>query len=224
MSHPVLADATHVLIAGVTGAGDGFGGKTSTAAWWLDHAVPGHFRYGVAFSPKGHRFDFATTVTSPLEAAEAIGDGARVLEWTIDGSPMDVDNLEDAHAQAMSFASGLEGDVLAVHDDAVRYSGADSLEWCTALAGNPAPGDDRIKSLVVTQDAWDLPRRGVRSNLPVFVWVGPLSDEGEKFLKQSGKGKAAEVVRKRHTVPYRWSIIDGDGRVDTFDPVPEQYA
>lgn len=225
-SHPVFADGSHVLISGVTGAGDDFGGKTSTAAWWLETAVgAGHFDYGLAFSPKGNRFP-GPTVTNSREAAQAVSSGARVIEWTISGPPAQLASSDfgDAHAEAMSFAWGLNGSVLAVHDDAVMFAKADSLAWSTALAGNPGPGEDRIKSIVVSQDPWDLPRQAVRSNLPVLVWVGPLGDDAKRYFDVMKKADAADVVRERHTEPYMWSVIDGDGEVMTFGPVPERFA
>lgn len=222
-SHPVFADGSHVLISGVTGSGDEYGGKSSVAAWWLDTAVPVHFDFGIAFSPKGSRFA-GPTVTNAREAADAIGSGSRIVEWSVSGSPTNFDALGDAHAEAMSFASGLAGDVLAVHDDAITYAGADSLKWCCALAGNPSGDGNRIKSIVVSQDPWDLPRKAVRSNLPVLIWVGPVTDEIDKFFRQSGKGPAVDVVRERHDRPFMWSVVDGAGTVSTFNPVPDRYA
>lgn len=229
-SHPVLTDGTHCLVAGVTGSGERWGGKTSTAAWWMDSVVPddlaapAHFRYGIAFSPKGNRFPNAKTVSDMDSAFEALGERRTKIEWTVDGSPIDGIDLSSSHAECMEFARRLPGDVFLVHDDAVLYSSADSLQWATATAGNPPPGDPRIKSVVVSQDPWDLPRRGVRSNLPVLIWVGPTTAEAEKFFRQSGKSEAFDVVESRHKEPYRWSIIDGAGDVATFNPVPSDYA
>jgi hypothetical protein len=222
-SHPAFTDGTHVLISGVTGSGADFGGKTTTAAWWMDTAVEsGHFQYGIAFSPKGNRFP-GPTVTSAREAANAVANGKRIIEWTVDGRPGSVGSLHEEHANCMDFVSGVNGDVLAVHDDAVMYSGADSLSWATALAGNPAPGENRVKSLVVSQDPWDLPRKGVRTNLPVLVWVGP-SGSAERYFDCMKKSDAYELVNERHTEPYMWSVVDGDDNVITFAPVDERYA
>lgn len=223
VAHPAFTDGSHVLVAGISGSGDRFGGKTSTCSWLVDHLVPDHFDFGVCFSPKGHNFPGPTVTTAP-DAADAVASGARVVEWSVSGSPFDVDDLDERHAEAMDFADGLDGSVVAIHDDAAGYAGSDSLAWATSMAGNPASGDDPIKSLVVTQDPWDLPRRSVRTNLPTVVWVGPLSSEGEKFFRQNGLSDVVEPIRERHSVPYRWSVIDPDGRVTSFRPVDESYA
>lgn len=219
-----LTDNTHVLVSGVTGSGDAFGGKTSTAAWWLDMAVErGHFDYALAFDLKGGRFPGAD-VTNAHEAAEAVQRGERRLDWTVNGSPVDMGDFSDEHAEAMSFASGLNGSVIVAHDDAVMYGDADSLRWATALAGNPSGGDHAVKSLVISQDPWDLPRKGVRSNLPVLVWVGPTGEDSERYFDVMKKSAAHDLVSQRHTEPFMWSAVDGDGSVTTYGPVPEKYA
>lgn len=225
-THPVFTDGTHVLISGTTGAGADFGGKSAVANWWLDTAVPSHFDYGIAFSPKGNRFRGAPTVTNAREAARTVNRGTRSVEWSLDSAPTELasESMSDAHGQAMSFAHGLNGSVLAIHDDAVMYSDSDSLAWATALAGNPSDGGGRVKSLVVTQDPWDLPRKAVRSNLPVMVWVGPLGDDAQRYFDSMKKAEAANKVREAHTEPYMWSVIDGSGDVTTYAPVPEKYA
>lgn len=226
-SHPVLADSTPVYVGGVTGGAqtDDAGGKTTTAAWWTDKAVEaGHFRFALAFSPKGSNFPDFEQVSNAREAAAAVKDGARRLEWTPPGSPADMPDLDDAHAEAMSFADGLRGDVIAVHDDAQLYPGADSLAWAVSMAANPGGADDVVKSLVVAQDPWDLPRQSIRSNLTVMVWVGPVTDNAERYFQVMETPDVAEKVRERHARPYMWSVIDADGSVTSFEPVPDRYA
>jgi len=214
-----LYDGTHVLITGITGSGERYGGKTATGNWWLSEAVEqGHYQYAIAFYPgrAGGKFD-GETVHGAREAADAIADGARYLEWVPD--PGDVEN---AHNDAVKFAEGLDGSVIMAHDDAIRYAQSDSLAWATAAAGNPS-GGGAVKSLVISQDPWDLPRKGVRANLPVMVWVGPMTDTGRRFFEQTRSSQVAETIDARHVEPFMWSVIDGD-TIDTYTPVPERYA
>jgi hypothetical protein len=110
-----------------------------------------------------------------------------------------------------------------IHDDAVMFGSAESLAWATALAGNPGPGSDPIKSIVVSQDAWDLPRRGVRANLNNMGWVGPMTDAGRRYWQTMEREAAADAIADRHIEPYMWSVHDGT-ELHTFDPVPDDYA
>lgn len=215
-----LLDGSHVLIAGVTGSGAEYGGKTATAHWWADRAIrSGEYRFALAFDPKGRQYHEGTHVAGPREAADAIRDGDRFLDW----EPWRSTIVED-HAAALSFARGLSGDTIMIHDDAIMYAEADSLVEATALSGNPGPGKPRIKSLVVSQDPWDLPRRGVRANLTVLVWVGPVTETAYGYLRQTRGEGVADRVRDRHEgQPHVWSAIDGDD-VRTIAAVPERYA
>lgn len=214
-----LYDGTHVLIAGVTGSGNQWGGKTATANWWADCLVErGHYDFMVAFDQKGGNY-VGERVDGPQAAAQAVQEGHRRLDWSPDGWG----DFGEQHVDMVRFADGLNGSVVLVHDDAVMYADSDSLKYATALGGNPGDGGDAMKSLVVSQDPWDLPRKGVRSNLPVMAWVGPTTEEAESYFRGMKKGSAFETIRERHTRPHMWSVVDGD-RVDTFDPVPEEYA
>jgi len=214
-----LYDNSHALIAGITGAGDGYGGKTATANWWGDQAVEGgHFDYMLAFDPKGGNF-VGENVTGPVEAAEAIQGGARRIDW----SPAYGDDLEEQHDTFLRFAQGLNGDAVLIHDDAVMYASADSLKWATALGGNPGDGQNALKSLVATQDPWDLPREGVRANLPVTIWVGPINETGEHFFESNNMSSVADQIRREHTEPHMWTVRNGTETM-TYDPVPAEYA
>jgi hypothetical protein len=223
-----LTDAGHVLLTGITGSGDKYGGKSTTAAWWSDMLVDrGHYDYAIAFDPKNAGY-VGRTVRSVEAAAAAVEDGDRRIHFVAGDHMLDPDGdaLAEKHREVAAFVRGLarRGDVVAVHDDAVMYRDARSLAWFTAVGGNPGRGRNRVKSLVVSQDPWDLPRRSVRSNLDVLVWVGPVGRNTEKYFRTMDMAGALDTVEARHAgEAYVWSAIDGED-VYTFDPVPEAYA
>jgi hypothetical protein len=213
-----LTDNSHVLLSGVTGSGEAAGGKTATANWWADRLVEaGHFDYAVAFDPKGRQFR-GTDVTGVRDAASAVEDGARRLDWSPEGRA----DLAERHDMAARFVEGTAGSVVMVHDDAALYADGDGLAWATALGGNPGPGDYPVKSLVVTQDPWDLPRKAVRANLANVGWVGPMTDDAARYFDVMQKSGMADVVRAEHDA-FWWSVHDG-AEVHTFTPVPGEYA
>jgi len=217
---PYWFDGVHVLVAGTTGSGERWGGKTATAHYWATLAVEaGPYDNAIAYAPKGGGFAWPN-VTTALEAAQEVQDGGRYLMWT----PQDRSDPAADHADAVSFARGLSGRTVMVHDDAVTYSASDSLAMATALAGNPTGGGGGVKSIVATQDPWDLPRRGVRSNLPVITWVGPVTDEAMSWFQQVKTGKIGERVKAAHAdTPYTFTVINGD-EIHTYDPVPSDFA
>lgn len=219
-----FVDTSHLLFAGITGAGEAEGGKTATCNW-LQHELVrrGHFDFSVCFSPKGGNFD-AVTVRSPDEAAGAVAEGHSRLEWTVDGSPasFDSDTVADAHVEAMSFADGLNGDVVAVHDDAQMYPDSSALAWAASMAGNPGSGE-AVKSLVVCQNPWALPETNVRTNMGAMVWVGPVNDNAERYFKVMQMGGQLDTVKRRHTEPFMFSVVT-ESEVHTYAPVPEEYA
>jgi len=212
MTEPYFTDRTHVLISGVTGSGDAYGGKTATANWWLDSVVPSEFDYGFYFDPKGTATIQGHTVHGLTRVGSLVREGTRTFHvqpgW---------EERDKAHTALMQFVDEhLDGSALLIHDEAYSYEGR--LEWATATAGNAVPA----KSIVVSQDVWDLPRN-VRSNTPVKVWVGPYTDEAKRYFEVMGIKSKGETIRERHTEPYMWSVIDGD-TVDTYNPVPSKYA
>lgn len=220
MSHPnFLTDNSHVLLSGVTGSGETAGGKTATANWWQTQLVEqGHVEWSITYDPKGGQFT-GQTVRGPTEAADAVQAGANQLNWW----PRHESDLADQHDDAIRFAEGLRGSVVVVHDDAVTYADADSLQWATALAGNPGKGQDPIKSIVVSQDPWDLPRKGVRANINNLGWVGEPTPEMERYYDVMRRGHVAEEIAERHTAPYMWSVHDGS-ELHTYEPVPERFV
>lgn len=214
-----LTDNSHISLSGVTGSGKNAGGKTATTNWMLSTLVEkGHYNYAVAFDPKGGQYN-GTMVVTPEQAANAISNGENILNWTI----TDIENVEQRHSQAFSFADGLAGSVVFAHDDAVMYADSGALKNAIALAGNPGPGDFPIKSIVVSQDMWDLPRKSIRSNINNLGWVGMPTAEMTKYFKVMGQQHISDVIEKRHTKPFMWSVYDGT-TVHTYNPVPSKFA
>lgn len=215
----VLADGTHVLIAGATGSGEEYGGKTVLANWWFEGAVQkGHVAMGVFFNAKKFTFVRGETVESLDELADAYAEGVRLFDYRPQG-----DRAEE-HAALMQLLLVLPGKKIVVHDEAQSYRG-DSLHDALAEWGNMEGADlptDDIRSLVLTQRPWNLPEE-YRLNLPVKVWVGPFGSEAETFF-DSEKMQAAAARTKEETGPYRWTITDAGDYVDTMDPVPAAYA
>lgn len=221
---PYFVDNSHLLFAGITGAGAREGGKTATSNWLQAKLVrQGHFDYSVCFSLKGGNFD-AATVRDAEEAAQAIADGDRRIEWTVEGSPASFDSgtVATAHVEAMSFADGLNGDVVAVHDDAQMYPDSNALAWASSMAGNPGSGS-AVKSLVVCQNPWSLPETNVRTNMGAMVWVGPVNDNAERYFRVMQMSGQLATVRERHTEPFMFSVVT-ESAVDTYAPVPEKFA
>lgn len=219
-----FTDNGHVLLSGITGSKEHHGGKTATANWWQHTLIEqGHFDYAVCFSPKGNNFK-AVNVSSPHEAANAVQNGSRNLEWIVKGSPASFGDgtVSDAHVEAMSFADGLNGDVVAVHDDAQIYPDSNALAWACSMGGNPGSGG-AVKSLVASQDPWDLPRKAVRANIDTLVWVGPVNKDAERYFEVMKMKEQVSAVKKAHKEPHMFSVVTG-GDVDTFNPVPGEFA
>lgn len=209
-----FTDRTHILISGPTGSGDKWGGKSATANWWIDQLVPNHYDYGLFFDPsRGGASTQGRTIRNSLKTMATY---MRKGENQFHIAPRWEDR-DAAHEGLMAFIEEhLDGSVVMAHDEAYAYDGR--LEWATATAGNEVPA----KSLVVTQRAWSV-NENIRSNCPVKVWVGPMTDEGERFFQTAGKAWVADEVRERHTEPYMWSVVDGED-IDTYNPVPKKYA
>lgn len=213
-----LLDGTHVLIAGATGSGDEYGGKSVLANWWFDQSVrKGHRELGVYINPKRLRFVRGTTVSSLKGMAEAYQSGKRRFDVRFTG--------EEAHGRLMRMLRRLPGDKIVVHDEAQSYRSAESLDWALSQAGNLAHSDEPtgdIRSLVVTQRPWNLPEQQ-RANMPLKIWVGPFGSEAKRFFQSEAMGEAADKVETA-TGPYRWSVTDGGDYIRTHAPVPAEYA
>lgn len=220
MTDYYLTDGAHVLIAGATGAGDQYGGKSVLANWWFEQSVErGWHDLGVYFNPKRLGFVRGQTVTSLLELAEAYRDGARLLDYHVTG------DRQAAHAELVEFLRGLPGGKIAVHDEAQSLVGGGSLDTCLAELGNMDSSKeptDSIRSLVLTQRPWNLPEEH-RANMPLKIWVGPFGNEASHFFNVEQMGNAAAEVREE-TGPYRWSVTDAGDYVETNRPVDKSYA
>ena len=218
-----LTDGSHVLLAGATGSGAEYGGKSVTANWWYCGSVEsGWHDLGVYFDPKGLSFvrrRADASVSSLKGFAEAFRAGKRRIQYR----PA-YETLETEHVRLREFLRQLPGTKLVVHDEAHEYD--DVLGWWLSQAGNLGNSETEttgsIRSLCVTQRPWNLPEE-LRANMPVKVWVGPLGNEGRRFL-QSEQMETAAVEIGANTGQYRWSVTDAGEYVHTNPPVPEKYA
>lgn len=219
MSHPAfLTDPAHVSLSGVTGSAEGAGGKTSTANWWGDMLLErGHFLFMLSFDVKGGNY-VGASVSNAAEAAKAIKAGNRRINW----QPIAMGDLEEQHTQAVQFADGLNGPTVMIHDDAVNYADSAGLKHAISMAGNPSDGNP-VKSLVVSQDMWDLPRKGIRSNIHNVGWVGPATPEMRRYFEVMKRPDVADQIEARHVEPFMWSVHDGM-ELHTYQPVPEEYS
>jgi len=219
-----ITDGAHVLIAGATGSGDAYGGKSVLANWWYERlTAQGWYSVGVYFDPKGLQFvsrQADSTVSTLQGFASAYRSGARIIQYR----PTHGDEAAE-HADLVELLRQLPGKKIVVHDEAQDYKTADSLAWCLSRAGNLDNADtptDSIRSLVVTQRPWNLSEE-LRANMPLKVWVGPFGQEARNYFQSENMRDAADAVRDA-TAPYRWSVTDAGDYVETNAPVPEEYA
>lgn len=205
-----LYDSTPVLISGATGAGSDMGGKSTLAQWWSYQLVrKGHFDTVIAFDAKGAT-KYGAVVGGYEQASSALASGENrvTVRPGTTGS-----ELEEAHEETAQFVKAYPKKTVFIHDDAIMYVG-DSLQNSIAVYGNMDPP---VKNIVISQDPWDLPRRGILSNLTVKIWVGPFTSEAERYfdvMKIDGK----EAVREKHTKPHVWTAVNGS-EVTTFRPI-----
>ena len=214
-----LTDGSHVLIAGATGSGSEYGGKSVLANWWFEQSVrAGNRDMGVFYNPKRLGYVRGTTVRSLKGLAEAYQAGKRLFDFR----PRD---SEDSHSDLVAFLRQLPGSKIVVSDEAQAYRGADSLDWLLSQGGNmeqSAEPTGDIRSLVVTQRPWNLGEQ-LRANMPLKVWVGPFGSEARSFFETEKMADAADAVES-NTGAYRWSVTDAGDYVRTHKPVPEDYA
>lgn len=211
-----LTDNGHVLISGATGAKEEYGGKTTTANWWFEQSVEqGWHDVGVFVNPKGHSKIRGQTVSTLKGLAQSYKHGKRLFDYRLDH-----DDAEGDHQRLVEMLRGLPGEKILVHDEAQMYRDAESLNWCLSQGGNLDSGS--IRSLVLTQRPWNLPEEH-RANMPVKIWVGPVTSEGRKFFEvEHMRGAISEV--EEDIAPYHWAVTDGGEYQHTNPPVPEDYA
>lgn len=221
-----LTDGAHCLIAGATGAGSDYGGKSVLANWWFQQSVErGWHDMGLFYDPKGLSYvdqsDQVRRVSSLKGLAESYRAGYRMFAYY-----PNYDDLDAEHARVIEMLRQLPGSKIVVHDEAQEYATEDSaLNWCLSQGGNMANSretTDDIRSLVVTQRPWNLGET-YRANMPLKVWVGPFGNEASKFFQVEQMKTAGRQVANR-TAPYHWSVTDGGDYVTTHEPVPEDYA
>lgn len=216
-----LTDNTHVLIAGATGAGRKYGGKTVTANWWVTRAVEsGEHDVGLFWNPKGQSFIRGRTVESLKGLAESYRAGYRHFDYR----PAHGHEVEE-HGDVVAFLRNVPGNKIVAHDEAQDLRDADSLDWCLSQGGNLRDSDfttGDIRSLVLTQRPWNLPEE-LRANMPLKVWVGPFGQEARRYFRDEQMREAAEKIEQA-TGQYRWSVTDAGDYVETHAPVPEEFA
>ncbi len=212
----ILTDAGHVLITGTTGAGEGMGGKTTTANWWHEQAVEsGQREVSLFYNAKCQRGIAGRTCTTLGELAGAYQNGCRTLDFQ---PPSDYGAEE--HEYVVQWFRRIPGRKQMIHDEVSFYNDSEGLNWCLAQGGNLDNGS--IRSIVLTQYPWDLTERHL--NLLIWrVYVGEPTKSTERFLQAMQLQDLAGEIRKR-AAPYHWIAITGDKITNVYEPVPESYA
>lgn len=208
-----LTDGGHVLISGSTGAKEGYGGKTATANWWFEQSVKkGRHDLGLFINPKGHGHIRGTAVSSLKGLAESYRAGERLFNVTT-ADP-------DPYVQMLT---KLPGEKIVVFDEAQQYRDSEALNWVLSQGGNLDSGS--ITALVLTQRPWNLTEE-LRANLPVKIWVGPVTPEGRKFFQTEQMVGVGEQIADQMKAygPYHWAVTDAGELQHVNPPVPAEYA
>jgi len=210
MNRYYLTDGGHVLIAGSTGAKKEYGGKTTTANWWVDQSVSkGWHTAGVFINPKGHSSIRGQTVSSLSGLAQS---------WKAGYRQFDVQT--DTPGPYIEFMREMGVSCIWALDEAQSYSDSDMVNWVLSQGGNLDSGSQR--ALTLTQRPWNLSEEW-RANMPVKCWVGPVTPEGRRFFQSESMSPAIEAVES-DMKPYHWAVTDGGEYQHTNPPVPEKYA
>lgn len=221
MNRYYLTDGSHVFIAGATGSKEGFGGKTSTANWWFEQSVQnGTHHGGLFFNVKGHSRIRGAEVQSLSGLAQSYRSGKRLFNYNPPAEPGDKANLADEWDRVIETLRQLPGEWIVVADEAQDYKDSAYLDWVLSQGGNLDEG--AFTALVISQRLWNLPEH-MRGNMPVKIWVGPLTSEGEKFFRHEGMKSEIPKIEE-NTGPYRWNVTDAGEYQHTNPPVPEEYA
>lgn len=205
-----LTDGGHILISGSTGAKAEYGGKTTTSNWWFEQSVQSGWNdFGVFVNPKGHSSIRGNTVSTLKGFAESYRAGNRLFDFRTDNADGVVKMMKQ-----------LPGRKIVVFDEAQSYADSDEVGWVLSQGGNLDSGS--FTALTVTQRPWNLSEEW-RANMPVKVWCGPVTPEGERFFRSESMGPAIEKV-KEDMAPYHWAVTDGGEYQHTNAPVPKEYA
>lgn len=211
-----LTDGGHVLISGATGAKEGYGGKTVTANWWFSNAVEkGWYDQGVFINPKGHGWLEGREIHSLQGLAQSYRSGQRLFNIHVPH-----DDAERAVDGVIEFFRNVDGDTIVVFDEAQAYRDSRELSWVLSQGGNLDGG--AFTGLVITQRPWSLSETK-RMNLPVKIWVGPVTSEGRKFFQTEQMQSVADEL-DGEMQPYHWAVTDAGELQHVNPPVPEAYA
>ena len=202
-----LTSGGHVLISGATGAGDRYGGKSSTAHWWIENLISnGWIDSAFVVDPGNGPYQYQEYQTL-RGMAQAYQSGARRFSWPRESGVTDL----------VTFVDELPGSACIVFDEAWMYSDAEGMIDTIRNLGNQ---EDPVRGIVVSQRAWDLPD-SIRNSCPLKVWVGPITSEGEQYFKTNGMGHIADDCDPD---PFYWIVTDGGELVDRNPPVPGEFA
>ena len=202
-----LTSGGHVLISGATGAGDRYGGKSSTAHWWIENLISnGWIDSAFVVDPGNGPYQYQEYQTL-RGMAQAYQSGARRFSWPRESGVTDL----------VTFVDELPGSACIVFDEAWAYADSEGMENTIRNLGNQ---EDPVRGIVVSQRAWDLPD-SIRNSCPLKVWVGPITSEGEQYFKTNGMGHIADDCDPD---PYEWIVTDGGELVDRNPPVPGEFA
>lgn len=210
-----LTDGGHVLISGATGAKETYGGKTTTANWWFTQSVEqGWHDVGLFINPKGHRFVNGKNGQSrPYSTLKGVAQGYRAGSRLFSVETSDPDPY-------IQFLRQLPGEKIVVFDEAQSYRDSETLDWVLSQGGNLDGGS--FTGLVLTQRPWNLPEE-LRANLPVKIWVGPITSEGRKFFEVEHMRDVARQL-EGEMEPFHWAVTDGGEFQHVNPPVPSSYA
>lgn len=212
----ILTDDGHVLMTGTTGAGEGQGGKTTTANWWHEQSVQSGTRsLSVFYNAKCQSGIKGVTCQTLGELAAAYKQGHRLLDF----QPAS-DYGEPEHEPVVQWVRRLPGRKQIIHDEVSFYSDSEGLNWALAQGGNM--GQNSIRSIVLTQYPWDLSERML--NLLIWrVYVGVPTKSTGRFLEAM---QLADLLGEIQSVaePYHWVAITGDEINQVYSPVPESYT
>ena len=202
-----LTAGGHVLIGGATGAGDRYGGKSSTAHWWVENLISGGWVDSVfVVDPGSGPYQYREFRTL-RGMAQSYHSGTRRFTWP----------RESGVTELVEFVDALSGSSAIVFDEAWMYDGSEGMENCIRNLGNQ---EDPVRGIVVSQRPYDLPE-SIRNSCPVKCWVGPITTEGEQYFRSGGMG---HIPDGHDLDPFHWIVTDGGEVVDVNPPVPEEYA
>lgn len=211
-----LADTTHLLVTGPTGARTNYGGKSSLTAWLADNPLRER-ELVIVLNVK--QDDFADVledyeeVASVDELADAMADGHRRVIIT----PQTAD-WETVSANLEAFIRELPSDMTkAVILDEVPELDEDAVLRFTRLHGNGAS----CKTVALAQSPTDVSGSVVKNCVP--VWIGPAPGSYDAWFRAHDLGEHIDTLHAQN--PYEWSVLLGPDAADRdhFEPVSEVY-